>query len=190
MAMPLPADLLARGPYFSVDVLPRLPDDGNRYEVVYGELLVSPAPSAWHQELLRRLVKAIDRYLDDHPEALLVIAPADVQGGPDTLVQPDLFVIPKAVARTGAPRRLEHLLLVIEIASPATLHADRFQKRRRYQEAGVPTYWLVDPEKQGVDVWKPELAFPNVERSEVRWRAPGAAEELLLNLPTLFAPIA
>jgi Uma2 family endonuclease len=90
MAMPLPADLLARGPYFSVDVLPRLPDDGNRYEVVYGELLVSPAPSAWHQELLRRLVKAIDRYREPgHPACRSLPEAPTVSGGrrPDVLAR-------------------------------------------------------------------------------------------------------
>jgi Uma2 family endonuclease len=190
MLMP-PGELLAQGPYCSVEALPLLPEDGNRYELVHAELLVSPAPSAWHQKILRRLVKAIDRYLDNCPEALQVIAPSEVEGRLATMVQPDLlFVIPKAVARSDEPQHLDQLLLVIEIASSDTLHPDRFPKRRRYQEARIPTYWLLNPEDEVIEVWRPDLLFPEIERSEVQWRAPRAARELRPDLRALFTPTA
>jgi Uma2 family endonuclease len=71
-----------------------LPEDENRFEVVRGELLVTPAPRAWHQEVIRRLTTRLSAYLDVDRAGHLVISPADVSWGPDTLVQPDLFVVP------------------------------------------------------------------------------------------------
>ncbi|MBK7925483.1 MAG: Uma2 family endonuclease [Gemmatimonadetes bacterium] len=55
---------------------------------------------------------------------------------------------------------MQHLLLVIEVLSPSTARADRFTKRRRYQEARVPLYWIVDPERAQVEVWTPDAVLP------------------------------
>jgi Uma2 family endonuclease len=190
MAMPIPAAVRARGPYYTVDILDQLPDDGKRYEVVYGELLVTPAPRWNHQELVARLFRLVDRYLERHPFGHLVMSPADVRWGQDTGVQPDLFVVPKAVARTMDWRQIRELLLVIEVLSPATARADRFTKRRRYQEAGVPAYWVVDPKAQAVEVWTPAATLPVIERQTVVWAPADAAQPLSIALPELFAPIA
>ena len=187
MAMPALPDV--PGPYLRASALDAFPDDGNRYEVVYGELLVSPSPGYGHQELLRRLVRQMDGYLDGHPTAHLVFAPSTVEGGVDTAVEPDLYLIPKSVARSGERHRLEHLLLVLEVLSPSTTRADRFTKRRLYQEAGVPTYWIVDLAAEAIEVWTPTATFPLVARERVEWRAPDAAEPLVLDVPALFAPI-
>jgi Uma2 family endonuclease len=189
MAMPLPAAIRAQGPYFTVDILDQLPDDGNRYEVVYGELLVTPAPRWNHQELVARLFRKIDRYLERFPGGHLVISPADVRWGRDTGVQPDLFVVPKAVARTMDWRRIRELLLVVEVVSPSSARADRFTKRRRYQEAGVPVYWIVDPEGKAVEVWTPEATRPIISATQVAWSPAGAEESLVVDLTELFKPV-
>ena len=86
--------------YWTADMARRLPEDGNRYEVVYGELLVTPAPRLWHQELVRRLVVALAKYLEAYPVGLVLTSPADISWGPDVLVQPDVFVVPTEQART------------------------------------------------------------------------------------------
>jgi len=178
-----------RGPYYTVDILDQLPDDGNRYEVVYGELLVTPAPRWNHQELVARLFLPIHRYLERFPFGHLVMSPADVRWGQDTGVQPDLFVVPKAVARTMDWRQIRELLLVIEVLSPSTRRADRFTKRRRYQEAGVPVYWIVDPEAHAIEVWTPEATFPTVEKATAVWAPAEAGESLQVDIPELFRPI-
>lgn len=189
MAMPIPAGLRTQGPYYSVDILDQLPDDGNRYEVVYGELLVTPAPRWDHQELVARLFRRVDRFLERFPFGHLVMSPADVRWGRDTGVQPDLFVVPKAVARTMDWRQIRELLLVIEVLSPSTRRADRFTKRRRYSDAGVPAYWIVDGASQAVEVWTPEAPFPVIERGRVTWAPPEAEEPLVIELAELFAPV-
>ena len=85
--------------YWTAAMARELPDDGRRYEVVHGELLVTPAPRAPHQELLRRLVVRLSLYLEAQPEPFrLVASPADVSWDAQTLVQPDLFVVPAAQA--------------------------------------------------------------------------------------------
>src|SRR5699024_459180 len=80
--------------YFTADMVRALPDDGNRYEVVYGELLVTPAPRPFHQILVKRLSYALEGYLRSRPIGELLTSPADISWGPDVLVQPDVFVVP------------------------------------------------------------------------------------------------
>ena len=189
MAMPLPAAIRAQGPYFTVDILDQLPDDGNRYEVVYGELLVTPAPRWNHQEIVARLFVVLHQYLLRFPEGHLVMSPADVRWGRDTGVQPDLFVVPKAVARTMDWRQIRELLLVIEVVSPSSARADRFTKRRRYQEAGVPLYWIVDPKAEAVEVWTPEATAPVISTMEVTWAPAWATESLTVDVKGLFKPV-
>ena len=75
--------------YYTADMVRALPEDGNRYEVVYGELLVTPAPRLWHQEIAIRLLRALGEYLDREPVGHLLQSPADISWGPDILVQPD-----------------------------------------------------------------------------------------------------
>jgi Uma2 family endonuclease len=189
MAMPLPAAVRAQGPYYTVDILDQLPDDGNRYEVVYGELLVTPAPRWTHQELVLRLCTRVQRYLERFPFGHLVMSPADVRWGTDTGVQPDLFVVPKAVARTMDWRQIRELLLVIEVLSPSSRRADRFTKRRRYQDARVPLYWIVDPKAEAVEVWTPDATLPSIEKAAVVWAPTEASEPLRLDVAALFRPI-
>jgi len=137
--------------YYTADQVRALPEDGNRYEVVHGELLVTLAPRALHQELVRRLLVALSRYLDAEPVGHVLPAPADISWGPDTLVQPDVFVVPLDQARTLDWTRMRDLLLVAEVLSPSSARADRFTKRIEYQRRGVPVYWIIESdERQGL----------------------------------------
>jgi len=175
--------------YYTADMVRALPDDGNRYETVYGELLVTPAPRWWHQELLSRLLQSVADYLRRNPFGHPVMSPADISWGPDTLVQPDLFVVPIADARTGDWTRMQRLLLVIEVLSPSTSRADRFAKRRLYQEQGVPLYWVIDGELRTAEVWTPEASFPQVERERLVWQPEAGAEPFIVELSELFRPL-
>lgn len=189
MVMPIPVAFRARGPYYTVDVLDELPADTCRYELVHGELLVTPAPTFWHQELVARLFRQVDRYLERYPLGHVMFSPADVRWGRETGLQPDLFVIPPATARSMDWRAVRELLLVVEVLSPATARADRFTKRRRYQEAAVPWYWIVDPDACAVEVWTPMATTPTIERERVSWEPSGAPEPLVVELDALFRPV-
>lgn len=182
MAMPL-----APLPYWTVDQVRALPEDGNRYEVVHGELLVSPAPSPRHQRVLANLFLALGIWLKEHRVGMVFTAPADLGHGPDSLLQPDLFVLGPAAASAEAWAGLGELLLAVEILSPSTARQDRFQKRRAYQEAGVPLYWIVDIEQRRVESWTPDASLPAIETERLTWRPAGAAEPCTIPVAELFA---
>jgi Uma2 family endonuclease len=175
--------------FYTADMVRALPDDGKRYETVHGELLVTPAPRAWHQEIAVRLLLRLREYLTEHRAGHVMLSPADISWGPDVLVQPDVFVVDLAEARTMDWSRMRHLLLAVEVLSPSSVRADRFTKRRLYQEVGVGTYWVVDPDERTVEVWTPADTFPAVERQRVTWHPAGASEPLTLELTELFQPI-
>lgn len=175
--------------YYTAEDVRALPDDGNRYETVHGELLVTPAPRAWHQELCGRLYVALRTYLESNPIGLALASPADISWGPDILVQPDLFVVAMDEGRTLDWARMRTLLLAVEVLSPSTARYDRFTKRRLYQEVGVTTYWVVDPDEQTIEVWAPAAAFPLIVRDSLTWAPAGAAEPFGLLLRELFKPV-
>lgn len=174
--------------FYTAEMVRALPDDGKRYETVHGELLVTPAPRALHQEVISRLHFALTAYLREHPAGHLFASPADISWGPDVLVQPDLFVVALDEARTLDWARMQSLLLAIEVLSPSSLRADRFTKRRLYQEVGIPLYWIVDADAESVEVWTPDAVFPAAQLQELRWE-PAGFSPFRLPLEELFRPI-
>ncbi len=175
--------------YYTADLVRALPEDGNRYEVVRGELLVTPAPRLWHQEIVRRLTVTLSAYLAREGVGHPFCAPADVSWGPDVLLQPDLFVVPLTQARTATWAGITDLLLAVEVLSPSSLRADRFTKRLEYQRQGVPCYWIVDLDAELVEVWSPMDRLPSIEREQLHWHPPGASAPFTLALRELFRPI-
>ena len=175
--------------YWTADMARLLPDDGNRYEVVYGELLVTPSPRLWHQQLVGRLHVALANYLETHPVGVVLASPADISWGPDVLVQPDVFVVPTEQAGTLEWTAIRDLLLVAEVLSPSNPSHDRFIKRRRYQEARVPLYWIVDGDARQVEVWTPDDLFPRIERDRLTWQPGVVADPFTLSAQELFRAI-
>lgn len=135
MAMALP-----RGP-LTVDDLDAFPDDGHRYELMDGTLLVTPSPGAPHQVALGRLHLVLGNGLADGLVAML--GPYDYLISPGTVLIPDLLVV--RADQLGARRLTATPLLVVEILSPSTRRTDLGSKRLAYQDAGVGTYWILDP---------------------------------------------
>lgn len=174
---------------YTVEEVLGFPDDGNRYEVVHGELLVTPAPRPRHQMVLQRLLVAIHGYLDAFPERAVVLpSPADITWGEEILVQPDLFVVPREQVSNNWDT-YKTLLLAVEILSPGTSRADRVVKRRLYQEHAVGAYWIVDPEAQIVEVWHPEDVRPEIVTEVLRWGVAGDAPECEIELSRLFSDL-
>jgi Uma2 family endonuclease len=175
--------------YYSAEMVRALPDDGNRYETVHGELLVTPAPRLWHQEVARRVFGKLDRYIERHPVGCLFYSPADISWADDVLVQPDIFVAERSEVRSLEWSQVQTLLLIVEVLSPTTARCDRFTKRRLYQEVGIPLYWIVDPDQKLLEVWTPQDQFPKVERERVQWKPESVEEAFVLDLDELFKPI-
>lgn len=121
--------------------LQRLPDDGHRYELIDGSLLVSPAPRIAHQAVVGNLFLLLR--LACPADLQVVLAPFAVGLADDTEVQPDLLVAPRSQFTErdlpGPP------LLAVEVLSPSTRRVDLLLKRDRYEEAGIASYWIVDP---------------------------------------------
>jgi Uma2 family endonuclease len=181
MAMP------AQPTEWTVEMVRALPDDGNRYEVIDGELFVTPAPSVFHQRALRELLLLIDPYARAHGIGEALMAPADVVVyGPGKFVQPDLFVVPLV---NGAPMRawteVGRLLLTVEVLSPSTEHTDRGRKRRVYKEKGVPEYWVVDTDARTVERYRPDDSFEILSES-IEWRPDHEVSALVIDLPAYF----
>jgi Uma2 family endonuclease len=161
-----------------------------RYETVHGELLVSPAPRPWHQDVAFRLGRAIADYLDREPVGHVRLAPADISWGlPDVFVQPDVFVVPLDQARTLEWRQIRHLLLAVEVLSPSSVRADHFTKRVLYQEREVGLYWVIDGDGRTAEVWTPGDVVPRMEREMLVWHPDGAAEPFTVSFTELFRPI-
>jgi Uma2 family endonuclease len=176
--------------YFTADAVRAMPDDGKRYETVHGELLVAPAPGGLHQFVLDRLYFEIRGYLDAHGIEEALTSPADIPFSDDTLVQPDFFVADLARFRqTWKWSEIQHLYLAVEVLSPSSARADRFTKRRLYQEQQVPAYWVVDVEARQVEVWTPDAHFPVIVRDRLSWRHPAIEAECVVDLARLFRGI-
>ena len=174
---------------YTVDEIMGFPDDGNRYELVAGELLVTPAPTQKHQRVLAKLFMALETYLAPYADVgLTFFSPADIIWSPDDYVQPDLFVVPASEV-TGDWRDCQTLILAIEVVSPSSARADRLKKRHLYQRRGVRTYCVVDADAQLVEVWHPEDDRPAIVADKLRWRVTPDAPELTIDLSRLFADL-
>jgi Uma2 family endonuclease len=165
-----------------------LPDDGKRYELVSGELVVTPSPAPLHQSILAALYDRMSPYLQRTGAGRLLWSPADLAFGEDEILQPDLFVLPASLPlEFRAWSEVTTLLLAIEALSPTTARYDRILKRRRYQRAGVPEYWIVDPDARVIERWRPNDERPEVASEILEWQPLAESAALQLDLPALFA---
>lgn len=134
----------------TADDLELMPDDGHRYELVDGTLLVSPGPVPLHQLVVSRLLRVLSTGTPAGVEVLS--APLDVRLADDTQVQPDLLV---ALRSDFGPKRIEAPpMLVVEVLSPSTRLIDLNLKRARYERAGIASYWVVDPDEPRLISWE------------------------------------
>ena len=129
------------GEEWTVDDLDHVPDDGLQYELLDGLLLVTPAPSYLHQRAVGRLYRLLDDACPPGHEVFL--APADWRPDRRTSLQPDLLVVRSE--DVGEQAVTAPLVLAVEVLSPSTRRKDQLLKRSKYEEAGVGSYWLVDP---------------------------------------------
>ncbi len=135
------------GQLFTVDDLERMPDDGRRYELVDGVLLVSPAPRVAHQVVLAELIVLLHAAC---PPGLFAVPGPGVRMSDDTELIPDLVVVDKN--QLAGRRVIRPPLLAVEIQSGSTALFDLNTKKAVYERFGIESYWIVVP-----DVDQPEL---------------------------------
>jgi Uma2 family endonuclease len=168
---------------WTLEELHRLPDDGNKYELVRGELFVTPPPSVRHEELAAVLGRILDSYVAasglgrvHRPRAVLRVLESEVE--PDLMVRP---AADRGVDWTDAPLPI----LVVEILSDSTRRRDHVQKREFYLGAGVPEYWIVDGRQRSIRVV--QSARQDVVAAEsLAWHPPGAVEPLVIDVQGFF----
>jgi Uma2 family endonuclease len=134
--------------------LVNLPEDGKRYEILDGDLVVTASPITRHQRVSRNLLVALDRHVREQELGEVFYAPIDVLLDRHTIVVPDLVFVSTARAPivqhhgiVGAPD------LLVEILSPSTAERDRDTKAKLYARFGVDHYWIVDAESEVLQVY-------------------------------------
>jgi Uma2 family endonuclease len=142
----------ARGRPFTVNDLDKLPDDGRRYELLDGVLVVSPRPTTVHQLAATKLVTLLENAC---PDGLCVLAEPALQLSDDTEFDPDVVVVWQQ--DVGGAKLTAPPLLVVEIRSPSTALIDLNRKKAAYQRFGVQSYWIVDPDPREPSVTAFEL---------------------------------
>lgn len=162
---------------------------GERWELVDGDVLVTPSPHWVHQRILGRLVLSLTAYVNHHALGEAFFSPLDVRLEPGLVLQPDLLVVPAGdlIRRSDVIYRL---LLAVEIVSPSSARHDRVRKRPHYQRKRVPEYWVVDEVSQTVERWTPDEERPEILPETLVWHPEGAAEPFVLNLVDFFAAVA
>ncbi len=132
-----------------------LPDDGKRYELIDGELLMTPAPSTRHQRILGNLFSELRAYVKANGLGEVFVSPVDVVFEENLFLEPDIVYVSRhqqqivgEEAIHGAPD------LVVEVLSPSSFYHDLRRKMGLYSQFGVQEYWIVDPEKQTLDLYR------------------------------------
>jgi Uma2 family endonuclease len=174
--------------YWTRDDLADLPDDGNRYEVLDGALLVTPQASYRHQLVATRLIVILEPWCRRH-QLGSVVGPGAVVVERNEL-QPDVEVVP--FGSYPAAVKWEDLpmpILVVEIRSDSTYRRDVGVKRAAYQRFRIPEYWVIDPEERIALVWTQRAQEPTVVSESLRWQPHAAVEPLVIPLNAVLPPL-
>lgn len=179
MGMALPV------PRFTIEMLDDFPDDGTRYELLEGILLVTPAPSRAHQLVATRLATALSVALA--PSGLAdVVAVGAIQRGERTQLQPDILVMPSAGPATDDWRKVRGWWLAVEVLSRSSRIYDREVKRAAYLALGVEEYWVVDTRDCFVESWSAEHPEGRRSTGTLVWRPSALGEDVIVDLDEIF----
>lgn len=150
MTAPATPTGLPYGRALTQDDLAAMPDDGHRYELIDGALIVTPAPGFDHQSVVGELHVLLRAAC--LKELKVLLAPFDVVLTKKTVLQPDLLVARRS--EFTARDLPTSPLLAVEILSPSTRHIDLGLKRSSYEAAGCPSYWVIDPAEPSIKAWE------------------------------------
>ena len=172
---------------WTLEELHSLPDDGNKYELIRGELFVTPAPRVSHEFILARLTRVLDPYVAANHLGYVLRARAVITLEDDSEVEPDLMVRHLPEDREVGWEAVPLPILVIEVASDSTRRRDRVIKRGFYTDIQIPEYWMVDGADRTIRVVREERADV-VATDTVTWHPAGVDTPLTIALMDIFGP--
>lgn len=175
---------LYAGLRMSTDEYERLEDDGHRYEVIEGVVIMAPSPGEQHQDIAGEIEHQLRSFLEKHPVGR-VLHDIDVRFDAKTLYRPDLIFLRKAThpKRTGKIRVVPDMAL--EILSPGTRGRDLSTKKHDYEKFGVTEYWIVDPDEQSFTCLRRRAGKLVSVPVSGRWFASDAVPGFKLDLASL-----
>jgi Uma2 family endonuclease len=143
---------------FSYEDLQHFPNDGNRYEIVDGELFVTPSPIPLHQRIVTNLAAQLWQHVRKHNLGELYVAPLDVVFTDITVLEPDVLFVSQARLHIIGEKNLSGPPdLVVEVLSESSSRLDREIKPKQYALHGVPEFWRIDPWVKTVEVFRLHL---------------------------------
>jgi Uma2 family endonuclease len=155
LSVATPADWVPGPPQgsWTYDDYAALPEDEHRYEIVNGVLVMAPAPSPEHQDIVLEIASYLRTHIKLAGLGRVFPAPIDVDLGPKNVFQPDVVVVLNAhLDRVAAKKIVGAPDLVVEVVSPGSGVMDRIAKYAVYARAGIPEYWIVNPLRQTIEV--------------------------------------
>jgi Uma2 family endonuclease len=162
-----------------------------RYELVDGELLVTPAPSGRHQRIVGALYRILYAYVTRHRLGEVSFGPGKIDLPAEAYFEPDVFVIPSPDGRfRKANDPVTNPLLICEVVSPSSSRHDRVTKRRAFQDHQVPTYWVVDGDAEVFEIWHPGDTRALTVDDRLTWWPTGASAAFELDVKQFFASVA
>ena len=162
---------------------------GERWELVDGEVLVTPSPHWTHQRIVTRLTVLLDDYVGAQGLGEVFASPLDVKLEPGLVLQPDVLAVPEGELRHRSDI-VRHLLLAVEAVSPSSARHDRVTKRPHYQRHRVSEYWVVDDASRTLEQWTPDDERPELLAEQLAWHPAGATEPFVLDLVRFFEALA
>ncbi len=161
-----------------------------RYELIDGELLVTPAPRPIHQRAVFLLARLLAEYFENGGLGEVWTSPADIELQSGTIVQPDVFVVPRSPSLPVASwRELDVLTLAAEVSSPSTARWDRVTKRRFFGRKQVDQYWVVDLDARIIERTVPGDSKVELSDTQIEWFPTGASVPFTLDVRRFFARV-
>jgi Uma2 family endonuclease len=176
--------VMAATKLWTLEELDSLPEDGNTYELIRGELFVTPPPTDNHETIAARLTRILDPYVAAQGLGY-VYRPRAVIRQQGSQLEPDLMVRQPQADRLARWEQAPLPLLVVEILSPYTRRRDHEQKRSFYLELGVPEYWIVDPNDVSIRIIR-RGHEDRVVREQIVWLPSGASALLTFDIAAVF----
>jgi len=131
-----------------------MPDDGKRYEIICGDLIMAPAPNTIHQKVALKIEYELLKFNDKENKGELFHAPYDVVMSDMNVVQPDILFVKTENLGIITDKNIDGSPdLIIEILSPSSSYYDQVQKKEMYARFGIQEYWIVDPIKQSIEIY-------------------------------------